>query len=195
MKRVFLSLSLCLMVAVVSAQSTTARRTGPSFYFGGGPTFSKFTGDGTDDASLLVGAQVALGAMWRFGNNFSIGPELNVAMQGTKGDVPVDYTYRLWYLNLPITARYQFGQSGIFAETGPQFGLLLDAKRVINDNKEDVENAFKNTNVNWIFGVGYNINENLAIDARVAPGLTDIAETSISDVKQFTSALRIRFGF
>lgn len=193
MKKVFLSLGLCMLIGAAMAQSSGST-TKKSFYFGGGATFSKFTGAGTDDASLLVGAQVALGMMWHLGNNFSLVPELNVSMQGTKGDVPTDYTYRLWYLNLPVQVRYDFGTSGVYAETGPQFGLLLDAKREINDQKTDVSNAFKNTNVNWNFGVGYKITPSLAINARVAPGLTDIAETSTSDTKQFTSSLRLLFN-
>lgn len=197
MKRVFFSLSLCFLVAVASAQSTAqpARTSGTSVFVAAGPTFSKFTGAGTDDASLLVGGQLGVGVNLRIANNFSLVPELQGSLQGTKGDFPSDYKYRLWYLNLPVVARYQFGGSGIYAETGPQFGLLLDAKKVVNDSKTDVENAFKKTNVNWVFGAGYNITENVGVGVRVAPGLTDIAETSISDVKQFTSALRLTFGF
>ncbi|HYF30838.1 MAG TPA: porin family protein [Chitinophagaceae bacterium] len=194
MKKICLSLGLCAMMTVAMAQNTGST-TRSMFYFGGGPTFSKFTGDGTDDASLLVGAQVALGMVWRLGNNFSLSPELNASMQGTKGDVPVDYTYRLWYLNLPVQVRYDFGQSGVYAETGPQIGLLLDAKRVINDAKTDVSKAYRNINVGWNVGLGYKITPNLAVNARVTPGLTDIAETSTSDVRQFTSALRLLFGF
>ncbi|HEY0680083.1 MAG TPA: porin family protein [Chitinophagaceae bacterium] len=194
MKKLSLSLGFCLIMVAALAQQRAGSGTG-MFYFGGGPTFSTFTGDGADNASILVGAQVAMGVKLPLGSNFSIVPELNVGMQGTKWDVTPKQTFRLWYLNLPVLARYQFGQSGLFAETGPQIGLLLDAKRIIDDNKTDIGDSYKSTSVNWNFGLGYNINENLAINARVAPGLTDIDKSSTFSTKQFTSALRVTFGF
>lgn len=197
MKKVFLSLSLCLMVAAAVAQSSaTASKTGSMFYFGGGPTFSRFTGDGADDnTSVLVGAQVALGMVWQLSNNFAIVPELNASMQGTKAKVASDYKIRLFYLNLPVQLRYTFANSGFFAETGPQIGLLLDAKRIQNDVKTDAGDALKATSINWNFGLGYNINKNIAINARIAPGLNDIAESAAVDQKQLTSSLRVLFSF
>jgi hypothetical protein len=186
-----------MMMAFAMAQqpATTPMRTGPSFYFGGGPTFSTFTGESADDAALLVGAQVGMGMMWQLSNNFSVVPELNVSMQGSKWDVPSEHSYRLFYLNLPVVVRYQFGQSGVFGETGPQLGLLLDARRVAGDDKRDVSESFKSTSLNWNFGLGYNLNNNITINARVAPGLTDIDKSSVSTLKQFTSALRVTVGF
>jgi opacity protein-like surface antigen len=197
MKSVFLSLSFCLLVAAAVAQSTAPKRNpGSNFYFGGGPTFSRFTGDGADDnTSVLVGAQVAAGMVWQLSNNFSIVPELNVSMQGTKAKVISDYTVRLWYLNLPVQVRYNFAGSGFFVETGPQIGLLLDAKRIQNDVKTDADDAVKETSINWNFGLGYNINKNIAINARIAPGLNDIAESPMVDQKQLTGAFRILFSF
>lgn len=198
MKRILLSLGLCAVTALAMAQEqrSATRMSGPTFYFGGGPTFSKFTGDLPSDASILVGAQVALGMSWKLGNNFAVVPELNVGMQGTKWD-NLDQTYRLFYLNLPVLARYQFGQSGVFVETGPQIGLLLDAQRKLPDveEKDDISESFKNTSINWNFGIGYNLSNNLAINARIAPGLNDIDKDNGYTTKQFTSALRLTFGF
>ena len=199
MKRILLSLSLCAitLLAIAQEQRPATRIGGPTFYFGGGPAFSKFTGDQlAADPSMLVGAQVALGMSWKIGNSFAIVPELNVAMEGSKWD-NVNQTYRLWYLNLPVLARYQFGQSGVFVETGPQIGLLLDAQRKIegNDEKDDISESFKNTSINWNVGVGYNIGDNLTINARVAPGLNDIDKDKVYTTKQFTSALRLLFNF
>lgn len=200
MKKVLLSLGLCVITGLAIAQAERPGQrlsaTGPSFYFGGGPTLSKFTGDLAGDPSMLVGAQVALGMSWKLSNNFAVVPELNVAMQGTKWD-DFKQTYRLWYLNLPVVVRYQLGQSGLFVETGPQIGLLLDAQRKLQDNdeKDDISESFKSTSVNWNFGVGYNLGNNLSINARVAPGLTDIDKDKTYKTKQFTSAVRLVFGF
>ncbi|HYE54862.1 MAG TPA: porin family protein [Chitinophagaceae bacterium] len=195
MKKTGLSLIFCLMVALAMGQTTRSTNARPlSFYFGGGPTLSKFTGEEGDETKMLVGAQVALGLSLPVANNFSIVPELNVAMQGARYKVQ-ESSFRLWYLNLPVLARYRFGQSGFFAETGPQIGLLLDAKRVVDDDKDDVSESFKSTSVNWNVGAGYMINENLAINLRVAPGLTDIDKSDNYSTKQFTSALRVLFSF
>lgn len=196
MKKLCLLPVFCVMMSVSMAQQArTVRSTAPSFYFGGGPTFSKFTGDGAGNAETLVGAQVALGIMWQLSNNFSIVPELNASMQGTKWDVSPKMTDRLWFLNVPVTARYRFPRSGFFAETGPQLGILLDAKRVINDNKTDFSDAYKTTSFNWVIGAGYHITENLAINARVAPGISDLDKNNVQSGRQFTSAVRLLFHF
>lgn len=199
MKRILLSLSLSIitLLAISQEQRSTQRISGPTFYFGGGPTLSKFTGDNTaGDPSMLVGAQVALGMSWKLSNSFAVVPELNVAMEGSKWD-NFNQTYRLWFLNLPVLARYHFGQSGVFVETGPQIGLLLDAQRKIEDNdeKDDISESFKNTSINWNVGVGYNLGESLTINARVAPGLNDIDKDKTYTTKQFTSAVRLLFNF
>lgn len=196
MKRIFLLLTTVTLTASAIAQNTrTTTRSTPSFYFGGGPTFSKFTGDLINDPSILVGAQVALGMPWKIGNNFSIVPEVNAAMEGTKWDNYADQSYRLFYLNIPVTARYQFSNTNLYAETGPQLGLLLSAQKKEENKKEDIKDAFKTTSVNWVFGLGYNFGGGLGINARVAPGLTDIDKTSLTKTKQFTSVLRLTFGF
>jgi len=197
MKRTILLLSTFILTAAAIAQNQqrTVTKSTPSFYFGGGPTFSKFTGNLINDPSILVGAQVALGMPWKIGNNFSVVPELNVAMEGTKWDNYPGQAYRLMYLNIPVTARYQFSNTGWFAETGPQLGLLLDATKKENDKRDDIKDVFKTTSVNWVFGLGYNLGGGLGINARVAPGLTDIDESSATKTKQFTSVLRLTFGF
>lgn len=195
MKKLCLSLFLCSSVLLSVAQQRSSSAGTTNFYIGVGPTFSKFTGDGGENSTILIGAQLALGANLPVTTNFSVVPELNIAMQGTRWDVTPKQTFRLWYLNLPVLARYQFGESGFFAETGPQLGLLLDAKRIIDEDKLDISDNFKSTSVNWNFGLGYHINENLAINARVAPGLTDIDKAGGYSTKQFTSALRVTFGF
>lgn len=184
-----------IMACTMGQQTGTVRTSTPSFYFGGGPTFSKFTGDGAGNAKMLVGAQVALGMMWHLSNNFSLTPEVNASMQGTKWDVNPEMTDRLWFLNIPVTARYQFSESGFFAETGPQLGVLLDAKRIINDNKTDFSDSYKTTSFNWVFGIGYSINNSIAINARVAPGISDLDKSPNVSGKQFTSAVRVLFSF
>jgi hypothetical protein len=195
MKRAFLLLTLSILTASAIAQQKTPTRTTPTFYFGGGPTFSKFNGNLINDASILVGAQVTLGMPWKISNNFYMVPELNVAMEGTKWDDYPGQAYRLWYLNIPVTARYQFNNTALFAETGPQLGLLLDATKKEDDKKDDIKDVFKTTSFHWVFGLGYNLGGGLGIDARVAPGLNDIDETSLTKTKQFTSAVRLTFGF
>jgi len=178
------------------AQSTTPARAGKmSWYFGGGPTFSKFTSTLNDESKLLVGAQVALGAQLPLTGNFSIVPEVNVSMQGSKAYDNPDNSYRMWYLNLPVLARYRFANSGFFAETGPQLGLLLDANLLKDEGKTDVSESFKNTSINWNFGLGYALKNGLVINARVAPGLNVIEKNETYKTKQFTSALRVLFNF
>jgi hypothetical protein len=82
------------------------------------------------------------------------------------------------YLNVPVLLKYHH-ESGLFAETGPQFGFLLSAKASADGQMEDLKSSTQSFDFSWALGVGYQIPViNLGIDARYNLGFTNIAKNS-----------------
>ena len=67
---------------------------------------------------------------------------------------------------------------GFRIETGPQGGLLLNAKSESGNAEADIDNNFKRGDFAWTFGAGYLSHSGLGVDFRYNAGLTNISETT-----------------
>lgn len=118
--------------------------------------------------------------------HWSLQPELVFSEQGATGKPQSEYlvsatqAYQYNWLNLPILLKYTW-PTGLFAETGPQAGLLLNAEiaqTVVGAQYTswyNVNNQYKKIDLGWTFGVGYISPINLGFDLRYTYGLTNIA--------------------
>ena len=132
-------------------------------------------------AGLLM--SMPLSKVWSFQ------PELTFSQQGATAKPSYIYSvssseeYRLSYINIPLLMKYR-SPTGLFAETGPQVGLLVHAKideTVVGlDNTENynVKSDFKTVDVSWALGVGYLSPIDVGIDIRYNYGLTNINNAS-----------------
>ena len=102
-------------------------------------------------------------------------PELLYSGQGLSFSDPVSTGKASYgYLNLPVLLKYQH-TSGFFAETGPQFGLLLSAKIKGSGYSVDTKSHTQSTDFSWAFGLGYKLqNIPAGIDIRYNLGLTNM---------------------
>jgi hypothetical protein len=127
----------------------------------------------------LSGFNAGLMASIPVASQLFLQPEAVYSQQGNTaivhaytGDQQLTATYN--YLNLPILFKYQ-RSSGLFAESGPQFGILLNVKFVAENagqstSKEDNQPM----DFGWVFGLGYKIPKlNLGLDIRYNLGLTN----------------------
>lgn len=106
-------------------------------------------------------------------SHFYLQPEIMYSGQGTRAtdSIPTNASYN--YLNVPILFKYQHA-SGLFAETGPQIGFLLNAQVNINEQSIDTKSYTQSTDFSWVFGIGYKIPViNVGIDMRYNLGLTN----------------------
>jgi hypothetical protein len=109
--------------------------------------------------------------------------EMMYSGQGTRfPDTYVPEKLNFNYLNVPVLFKFQHS-SGLFAETGPQFGFILSAKQYLGSQTSDIKNQIQSTDFAWVFGIGYKLPMGLGIDARYNPGLTNISKSvAFSDV-------------
>lgn len=117
-------------------------------------------------------AHIHLAPQW------AVQPELQYSSQGTETDLGSlgEFTWKLDYINVPVMVQYMFN-NGFRLEAGPQVGFLVNAKQIDeDDNKDDVQNEFKKTDVSLGFGLNYLTYSGFGFGGRYNLGLTDINE-------------------
>ncbi len=110
-------------------------------------------------------------------DKFSVQPELIFSRQGAKfkDNNRDDAKLRLNYLNIPVLAKYN-DPSGFYAETGPQFGFLINAKVKNDGNLYGVSGSYNSFDFSWGFGAGFRVTEEASIGLRWNLGLTDVSK-------------------
>jgi Outer membrane protein beta-barrel domain len=116
-------------------------------------------------------------ARYKFSQSLGINGELVFSSEGyKKTSSNSTSSLILKYINIPVLFRYSHS-SGVFAQTGPQFGLLMNAKSIYksngNENEDDVKKKYKSTNLSWGTGIGYTYKK-IGIEARYNLGLGNI---------------------
>ncbi len=164
---------------------------------------SRIAGD-SDSWNSAFGVQGGVEAHIPFNCTFPLTAwaGFNVSMQGAGweedwGEGLIKGTTRLWYLNFPLTGRYQFGQN-FYGELGIQPGVLLSAKDNYDGESEDWSDYFKTFDLGIPLGVGYEFPNNFGLGLRVTPGVLNINASEWADDyknRNFTIALRGTYTF
>lgn len=121
----------------------------------------------------------------------SIQPEVLYSLQGSEfKSTLANYKTKLHYLNVPVLARVKVGP--VYAEAGPQFGVLLGARedgtlRISAADgygpvDRDASNNYKKTDFSLAAGAGLEF-DTFIIGARLTAGVNDI-----NDVRDLNGA-------
>ena len=157
-----------------------------------GAGLSTITGGG---ASAVAGGQVGVGTnVYSFNKSLSINAAIAGSLQGAKYSgysytIPTDTsnyyptgttskeTLRLFYLAIPVTAKYKFG-NGFYAEAGLQPSFLLSAKYKANGSSEDYKDQMNTFDLGIPIGAGYYFSQHFFAGIRIVPGVTNISKNS-----------------
>lgn len=169
MKKVFL-LIVCA-VAFMAGQAQV------NFGVKSGFNFANIAGD-VSNADMKLSFYAGAFANFPLANHFSVQPELVFSRQGAKvEDEGDDHKYRLNYLNIPVLGQYN-DPSGFYAETGPQFGFLLNAKLKEDGRVHTITDNYKGFDLSWAFGAGFQFTKQASAGLRWNLGLTDVSDYS-----------------
>lgn len=168
-----------------------------------GPVHSRIFGDSDSwDGTFGVQGGVAAHVPFDCKLPLSMWAEINVSMQGAGweddwGEGLQSGVTRLWYLNVPLTARYPFG-NGFYGEAGIQPGFLLVARDKWDGDWVDWREYLKTFDLGIPLGVGYDFPNNFGLNFRVIPGVININSGDYSDQYKdhnFVVALRGTYTF
>lgn len=185
MKKTFFFLILAVSVSTVNSQV--------SFGLKGGANLSNLAGRDADETKSRIGFNAGAFFDIPVAEQFSVKPELIYSLQGAKySAADLEFITNTSYLNLPVLAKFAVTRD-LFAETGPQLGLLVAGKAKANGQTADVKEAFNAIDFAWAFGVGYNISYAFGINARYNPGISRIGKDNDEKVKHSVFQLGIFF--
>lgn len=169
------------LALVFLAGMSIATAANAQFQFGvkAGANFSTVNGNDAGGASTLAGFNGGVYFKLPLPNHFSIQPELLYSGQGfedNSGGISAKQHFN--YFNIPLLLKYTHF-SGLFVETGPQFGVLTSANYKSDGVSVDDKADFNSADFSWVVGVGFKIPTTpLSIDARYNFGLSNIENSS-----------------
>ena len=171
MKKLLLSIFPIAIVCTTQAQVEFGLRTGYNH------SNFIYSGSGLSDIGSRTNFNAGIFASIPFSKHFFLLPELVYSGQGIGATDSIPENIYNNYLNVPVLIKYQH-QSGLFAESGPQTGFLLNSQ-LETASMIDSKNSTKSTDFSWVFGLGYKIpTVNLGIDFRYDLGLTNVAKNN-----------------
>lgn len=153
MKKIILIPVLLMFTTAVFAQ-------GVSFGPRVGMNLSKVTNIKSD---IKLGLNVGAFFTGYFTPHFGIEVAAMFSQEGAKREIEtpslgsVAVKTRLNYLNIPVVVKYRI-IGGLNVFVGPQFGVMLSAKDVTKKITVNVTDAYRNTNISGVAGVGYKFN-------------------------------------
>ncbi|MEP7143931.1 MAG: porin family protein [Ferruginibacter sp.] len=92
--------------------------------------------------------------------------------------------YKLNYFSIPIFLKYQL-QEKIFLVAGPQFDLLVNAKKSVNGISANITHDTEERSVAVTAGIEYQLTETFSVVARYMHGLNHIGLGQRSDIQEF----------
>jgi opacity protein-like surface antigen len=172
-----------LFVLLVCAASLTTASAQVSFGGKAGMNVSSYSGTDNDGMKSKIGFHIGAFAQVPVQGSFSVQPELVFSMQGAKSEyLNENVKYNIGYLNIPVLAKYTHS-SGLYGETGPQFGFLLSAKSKYDGDSENIKDDFKKFDLSWGFGAGYKVVENISVGLRYNLGLVNVIDNDDTNLK------------
>ncbi len=139
----------------------------------------------SSNVEAIYGANIGAFAEIKVTDKFGVQPELLFSMQGLKqtlsgGGLSYEDEISLSYINIPIMAKIYVSEK-FSLQAGPQVGFLIAATDKITTNitglvseSKDSKDEYTSTDFGFNFGVGFQINKNISIDARYNLGLSEL---------------------
>ena len=188
-KRIFFIAAMVMTATAFSQQTEFGVRAGTNI------SRWNISSIGSDiKTSSNAGLEAGLLADLYISRSFSIQPEAIFSMYGTKfnsGGSSIKYTVN--YVNIPVLAKYHLPQ-GVAFFAGPQLGILLSAKgKIEGEDKQDVKNYLKSTDVFGVIGAEYNSSIGISVGVRYNHGFVNIYEEEEGSIKN--SSFGISFGY
>lgn len=183
MKKIMFSLLILMLVTIVNAQNDSSR-----FGLIGGGNLANITNAGNN--KNLIGFNAGVFAEFKLSEKFAVQPEVMYSAQGAASDSSYDpVKLKLNYINIPVMAKlYVADEFNIMA--GPQIGFLASAKL----RETDIKDSVKKTDFGFNFGVGYDINDDVFVQARYNMGLTGFTKEEF-DTPSKNSVFQLSLGF
>ena len=132
--------TILFAVAIMLTHLLNAQRNNVEWGIKGGVNAANFKIDPSFNSDSRISLHLGGLAHIHVSEHFAVQPELMISGQGA--DYGNDREDKFTYLNLPVLAQVMFGEE-FRLQTGPQVGLLLNAKSENGNEESEIDNNFK----------------------------------------------------
>lgn len=130
-------------------------------------------------AGINIGFFVAV----RLAPNLDLQPEYAFSQMG--GDVKATNTsYYFNYLSMPVLLKYK-AHKNIFLIAGPQFDMLIGAKKSVNGSSTDITHDTEERSIGFTAGLEYQFVQSFFVGARYMHGFNHIGLGQRSSIQEF----------
>lgn len=180
---------IAILVAICAVSFSAYSQSKVELGVKGGVNFSSLSGDQTgveynSRTGFHFGAYGLIKVL-----NLGIQPEILYSTRGASFDgLNKDFTQDLTYLDFPIMFKL-YSVAGLNLQVGPQFSVLLsaDGETAVADpavaTRRIGKSDFKDSDVAFVFGAGWEVPFGLSLSARYILGLSDVTASNNSDSK------------
>ena len=160
-----------------------------------GPSYTSLEGSAVPANTYRWGFHAGGFANFRFNDLLAFQPEILYSQKGSTEPprVGIDgpMNTRLHYVDVPLPLRVN--ANGLFFEAGPQVGLLVAAQSKILGLSSDIKDTFKDIDLGYLVGLGYQLESGPGIGLRYNGGLTSTFRSSsvLTDFKARNSAFQL----
>lgn len=121
-------------------------------------------------------------------------PELLYSVEGADINLfPLVFEQKFTFVRVPLLASYRVVNK-VSLQAGPQLGFLINEKLDIDDDSVEIlEDAYKNFEFSFAFGLEYDLSESLLLGARYTLGVSDMSD--IVDASLKTNNLQVYIGW
>lgn len=167
----------------------------------GGLNFSTFKWKAADP-KYKPGVQLGGFATYHFNEHWRLQAELMYALQGCRFETSVSateektimYKRNAHYLNIPVLARFQFG-NGLYLALGPQVGFQMAEYGKSQGERYRIEDT-KPVDVAFVGGVGYAFTEHWELDFRYVQGFLPVTKYwGSDDFKATNRSMQLSLGY
>lgn len=158
-----------------------------------------------EDNTLFLSYSTGVAVTFPIAEQFSFESGLYLSGKGNKtatgsGSNALKAKLSLTYIDLPLLANYQFGESGFNVFGGLQPSVLISAKNKIdfegNSDSQNVKDQYKTLDIATSIGVGYNFENGIGLRFGYSHGLSNIEkEESGLKTKNRTLKLGVSYVF
>ena len=138
--------TILFAVAIILSHLLSAQRNNVEWGIKGGVNAANFKIDPSFNSDSRISLHLGGLAHIHVSEHFAVQPELMISGQGA--DYGNDREDKFTYLNLPVLAQVMFGE-GFRLQTGPQVGLLLNAKSENGNEESEIDNNFNRGDFAW----------------------------------------------
>ena len=170
-------MTVSLVYLVGKAQTSHAQTPHVEFGLKAGLNVAGLHSSATDNLDSRASAYAGVLAHIHLSKHIAVQPEVLYSGQGAKQDIgDGSYALRLNYINVPVLFQYMFGD-GFRLQTGPQLGILTNAKAKSGNTTTGVKSNFTSADFAWSVGAGYLTHSGVGVDARYNIGINNINNT------------------